>query len=83
MKFLAILLSVLLVASCFAPAAEAGHRRILKKLAKGALLAKLLKPKIGLLPLPLPLPLPIPIHIRAEPEPIYIAKYVLLPISSR
>jgi len=75
MKLIAILFAILLAATCFMSSAEAGgKRRLLRKLAKGALLAKLLKPKLGLLPLPLPLPLPIPIHIQSHVEPIYIPK---------
>ena len=74
MKLIAILFAILLASTCFMSSAEASKRRLLRKLAKGALLAKLLKPKFGILPLPLPLPLPIPIHIQktaiALPEPM-------------
>lgn len=66
MKFFAIIFALLVASTLFIAPAEAGKRRLIRKLVKGAVIAKLLKPKI--LPLPLPLPIPIPIHtVHAEP----------------
>lgn len=71
MRLFCAMVGILLVSALFFGQAEASKKRILKKLLKGALVAKVLKPK--LLPIPIPIPIPIiksahPI-IWAEPEP--------------
>lgn len=62
MRFAFALVLALCVVSALFSSVEAGKKkRILRKLVKGALVAKVLKPKF--LPLPIPLPIPIPIGI--------------------
>jgi len=62
----ALVFAVLVFATLFIDLSDAGHmrlgkkKRLIKKLVKGALVAKVLKPK--LLPLPIPIPIPIGIH---------------------
>lgn len=68
MKFFAIILALLVASTLFVAPAEAGKRRIIRKLVKGALVAKLLKPKL----LPLPIPIPIPIHTAVH-EPVHFS----------
>lgn len=68
-----VALALVVLSSCFVPGADAGKKKLIKKLVKAGLVASFLKPKHSILPLPLPIPIPIGIdipHIRIH-KPIH------------
>jgi len=66
-------LALVVLCYCFVPGAEAGKKKLIKKLVKAGLVASFLKPKHSILPLPVPIPIPIGFdipHIRIH-KPIH------------